>query len=259
MLAAEFSSMASPEIVTQLRSQIAGISRCYSLRQKGRIPIDLPGLADLFPHRQLFPGSIVEWFTEGFGTEATNLSLRIGWAACRDNRFLVMVDPLLEIYPPALFQLGIDLRRVVFVHPPTKSDTLWSITQTLRCSAVGAVWSYLESLNPINYRRCQLASEYGGTLGVFVRPLKARKEPSWADVQLLIQPLALPMGETVSQRRQIQVTLLRAPGLCEPLTREVWIDDPTDHLPDFCQGEIAKLSAPLRRTGTSPAFASCGN
>lgn len=248
--------MASSEIVTQLRSQIAAINRSRSLRRGRGIPVEIPELADLFPQKQLPLGSIVEWFTDGFGTEAERLSLRMGWAACRRDRFLVIVDPLQEIYPPALFQLEIDLKRVVFVHPPTKSDVFWSINQALRCSTVGAVWSYLESLDPVNHRRCQLASECGGTLGIFVRPLKARKAPSWADFQLLVQSMALPMGETASQRRQIRVTLLRAPGLWEPLTREVWIDEPTDRLPDFHQETISKCSRPLRGTGTSGIFAS---
>jgi len=248
--------MASSEIVTQLRRQIAAINRFQFPSQGRGIAIGIPELADLFPQGQLPPGSVVEWFTEGFGTEAERLSLRTGWAACRHERFLVIVDPLREIYPPALFQLAIDLKRVVFVHPSTKSDVFWSINQALRCPAVGAVWSYLESLDPVNHRRCQLASECGGTLGVFVRPLNARKEPSWADFQLLVQAVALPMGETASQHRQIRITLLRAPGLWEPMTREVWIDDPTDRLPDFQQGETPTFSRPLRGTGTSGVFAS---
>lgn len=248
--------MASSEIVTELRRQIAAINRSpFPCRGRG-IAIEIPELADLFPQGQLFPGSVMEWFTEGFGTGAGRLSLRIGWAACRRERFLVIVDPLREIYPPALFQLAIDLKRVVFVHPSTKSDVFWSINQALRCPAVGAVWSYLESLDPINHRRCQLASECGGTLGIFVRPLKARNEPSWADFQFLVQAVAHPMGEITSQCRHIQVTLLRAPGLWEPITREVWIDDPADRLPDFCQGETPTFSRPLQGTGTTGAFAS---
>jgi hypothetical protein len=248
--------MASSEIVTELRRQIAAINRFQFSSQGRGIDIAIPELADLFPQGQLPPGSVVEWFTEGFGTEAERLSLRIGWAACRHERFLVIVDPLREIYPPALFQLAIDLKRVVFVHPSTKSDVFWSINQALRCSAVGAVWSYLESLDPVNHRRCQLASECSGTLGIFVRPLNARKEPSWADFQLLVQAVGLPMGENASQRRQIRITLLRAPGLWEPITREVWIDDPTDRLPDFHQGETPAFSRTLRGTGTSGVFAS---
>jgi len=240
-LSAELLPMPSPEIVAQLRRNISTIHRSYRPRQGQKFPIDIPEVMDLFPGGQLPYGSIMEWFTETHGTEAESLSLRIGWSACLRNRFLVIVDPCFEIYPPGLSQLGIDLNRVVFVHPATKSDMLWTIDQALRCSAVGAVWSYLESLDPINHRRYQLASECGGTVGIFVRPLRARKESSWAEFRLLVQPVAFPAGEIGSQCRRIQVTLLRAPGLSEPIVREVWIDDPADRLLDIQRVEPFQL------------------
>ena len=245
----EISSVSCPEIVAQLRNQISAINRCRNPRQEQGILLDIPGLADLFPQGQLPCGSIVEWFAEGYGTGVEVLSLQTGWAACRRGRSLVIVDPLREVYPPVLVQLGINLKRVVFIHPSTKTDTLWTIDQSLRCSAVGAVWSSLESVDPVNHRRWQLASECGGTLGGFVRPLKARKEPSWSEFRLLVQPMTLPIGETGSQRRRIQVTLFRAPGLWEPITREVWIDDPTDRLPDLRRVETPKLCLQFRKTG----------
>lgn len=243
----ELSPMPSQDIVAQLRKNISAIHRCYRPRQGQRFPIDVPGLVDLFPQGQLPYGSIVEWLTETHGTEAESLSLRIGWSACLWNRFLVIVDPYFEIYPPGLFQLGIDLRRVVFVHPTTKSDMLWTIDQALRCSAVGAVWCYLESLDPINHRRYRLASECGGTVGIFVRPLRARKEPSWAEFRLLVQPVAFPAGEIGSQCRRIQVTLLRAPGLSESIVREVWIDDSTDRLFDIQRVEPFQRCYPYQK------------
>jgi hypothetical protein len=46
-------------------------------------------------------------------------------------------------------------------------------------------------LNANMFRRWQLAAERGGSIGLLARPLTARSRPSWADVQLMVTPLAL--------------------------------------------------------------------
>ena len=115
---------------------------------------------------------------------AATLGLLGAREACREGGALVVIDRRQTLYPPAVAAWGIDLDRVIVVHPQNARDELWAAVQALRSPAVAAMFTVIDRLDSRAFRRLQLAAQGGRTLGVLVRPAGARGEPSWADVTL---------------------------------------------------------------------------
>jgi len=187
-------------IVGQLKDQIEQLH--LAGRPAGRPPISsgLPALDRLLPGGGFSPSSLVEWIAAAPGSGAGILAMHTARQACKDGRVLVIVDREGSFYPPAAIALGLDPRQLILVRPENESDTHWAIDQALRCCQVAAVWSSIERLSARTFRRWQLAAEAGGGLGLLIRPSRACREPSWADVRLLVQaavpPAATPADET---------------------------------------------------------------
>ena len=102
----------------------------------------------------------------------------------------MVIDRRQTFYPPAAAAWGIDLERMIVVHPQNARDELWAAVQALRSPAVAAMWAAIDRLDSRAFRRLQLAAQAGRTLGVLMRPSSARGEPSWADVTLEVGPLS---------------------------------------------------------------------
>jgi protein ImuA len=140
--------------------------------------------------------------------------------ACREGGVLVVIDRWQTFYPPAAAAWGINLDRLIVVHPQNARDELWSAVQALRSPAVAAMWAAIDRLDSRAFRRLQLAAQAGRTLGVLVRPASAREQPSWADVTLGIRPLSVVPSQlhgsdglpTTDHGRLVHVQVLR----CHP-------------------------------------------
>jgi hypothetical protein len=177
-------------------------------------------------------GTLVEWLSADGGCGATALALAAARQACGETGTLVVLDRRRTFYPLAAAARGIDLSRLLVVRPQSDRDETWAIDQALRSGGASAVLAWSEKLDDHLFRRLQLAAEAGDTLGLFVRPARAVAEPSWAEVRMLVEPLAsLPAGDGRASRR-VQITLLRSPGRAALQARRVMLD-----LEDPLQGE----------------------
>jgi hypothetical protein len=132
-------------------------------------------------------GTLVEYLAEPGGGAAA-LALIAAREACREGGALVVIDRQGSLYPPATANLGIDLNPI-FVRPRTQKDQLWALHQSLSCPGVGAVLCWPEKLDDRAFRAVQLAAENGATVGLFVRPISVRGQPTWSELQLLIETL----------------------------------------------------------------------
>ena len=208
-----------------------------------RITSGFDALDDLLPSGGFLPGQLVEWLVESPGSGGSTLALTVARAAIQPSQKTLIVvdrpesrDHGAAFYPPAAAGLGISLRQLIILRPHTVADEMWALDQVFRCPCVGAVWAWLPQLNDRNFRRLQLAAEEGGGLGLLMRPARLRGQPTWADIQLLVEtrpspesiaPLSantanqpvtnhnprdsrLPTGD--SRRRRWLVTLLRCRG-----------------------------------------------
>jgi protein ImuA len=181
----------------------------------GIAPVDA-----LLPQGHLPAGSLVELLSAD-GAGAWTLSLLMAKHACGEWKMLVVVDGERCFYPPAAAQLGIDLDRSLVVRPRTRRDFFLATNQALRCSAVGAVIGWCDSLRTLDARRLQTAAEAGGGVGFLVRPFEALREPSFATLRLRIAPSPLPLSSVVSGKsergegdaaRRLRVEVVRCRG-----------------------------------------------
>jgi protein ImuA len=119
-----------------------------------------------------------------------------------------IVDSARECYAPAFSGWGIDPGRILVLRPAGLPEACWAIEQCLRSPGVSATWAWVNERIPERvHRRWQLAAEVGGGVGLFFRPITARREPVWADLRLLVEPQAGGGGET--RRANIEVLYRR--------------------------------------------------
>ena len=150
------------------------------------------------------------------------MALRAAREACGRGGAVVIVDGDGGFYPPAAVRLGIAAQQMVVVRVERAADVIWTLDQALRCVGVAAVVAWLEGVEGRAFRRLQLAVEEGGGLGLLVRPERARGEPSWADVRLLVEPLAT---DAAGAKFHARIHVLRARGAGTDKRVEVEVDD----------------------------------
>ena len=198
--------IATPEIASRLQDCIRKLERSSQPVDEDIVSSGWPPLDRLLPKGGLRRGSLVEWLGAGVGSDVSALALGGVRQAARDGGAIVVVDRESEIYPPAIAAWGLELSRVIFVHPQNRKDEFWTWDQSLRCPGVAAVWGRLERIDSHDFRRLQLSAENSGCLGVLIRPGKTRGLPNWADVRLWVQP------QPASRGRRLRVELLRCRG-----------------------------------------------
>ena len=116
-----------------------------------------------------------------------------------EARWIAWVNPPFIPYAPALSDLGIDIDKVLLIHPKSHQDALWALERTSKsgsCSAVLA-WIDEQKLNPKDTQRLQVAAKQGRTLTCLMRPRKALQQSSMAELRLALEPSGQPGGVRV--------------------------------------------------------------
>ena len=196
-------------LVAMLRRQVERLEGPVQPQDERPISTGSPDLDRLVAEGGLRRGSLTEYLAAEAGGGAGMLALAAAREACADGRTLVVVDRPRQFYPPAASAYG--LKNLLLVRPASEADELWALDQALRCPGVGAVWIRCGSLDVREFRRLQLAAESGGTLGLLVRPARLRGQPTWAEVQWLVEPATLPTRHSPGTRR-LRVELIRCRG-----------------------------------------------
>ena len=252
------------DVVLALQNRIRKVETSQRIGNGKIISSGCEATNQLLPGRGYSPGTLVQWLvpdrsksgraqTGGLrpgGYAADYLSLLSAIEACKDGRSLVVLDPWNQFYPPAVAALGVDMANLIVLRSQPKraaqnysarstsqtdSDLFWAIDQALRCSAVGAVWGPLGSIDQRWFRRFQLSAESSGCLGLFIQSAQEAKQPSWAEVQWLVtgaksdrsshQPVSRGESAAKNDRQQrVQLRLLRCRGSNARASVEVGVD-----------------------------------
>lgn len=112
----------------------------------------------------------------------------------REGRWIALIAPPYIPYAPALAGLGVDLSRVLLVHPRNERDALWAVEQALRNGNCGAVLAWPRAVDERSLRRLQLAAEEGGAWGVLFRNALASAQTSPAALRLQLQHREAGLG-----------------------------------------------------------------
>jgi hypothetical protein len=193
------SEAAERDVVADLRAQLWEVADARQGR--GARHVWSSGIAALdacLPAGGLRGGSLVEWWEPVSGSGAAQLSWWTAAALARQRRGRIAVVECAShcrqegsvFYPPAAIGWGVPAERLMVVRAAQTADALWACDQLLRCESLAAVWwcsDPFERCDDRAARRLQLAAEIGGGLGLIVRSAAQRRQPSWAEVQWVVQ------------------------------------------------------------------------
>lgn len=102
----------------------------------------------------------------------------------RRGQWLALIAPPYLPYAPALSGHGVDLSRLLLIHPGTATDALWTVEQVLRSGTCAAVLAWPRRADARSLRRLQLAAGVGRSLGLLFRPQASSAHPSPAALRL---------------------------------------------------------------------------
>ena len=206
-----------PQLIRQLQARIRSAETQQRIDAGKTISSGCPAIDRLLPGGGYIPGTITQWLTPG-GLGADYLSLMVAKEACRDGGALVVIDPWGQFYPPTAAALGINMGNLIILRSrqgraeSQDNDLFWSIDQSLRCPAVGAVWGPLDAIDERWFRRFQLSAESSGCLGLFVQNTDQARQPSWAEVQWLVTENATPTAGTLDAKEKPNSTSQPSPN-----------------------------------------------
>jgi hypothetical protein len=177
--------------------QRPGIWRAAEVQQNTgmeHVSTGYPALDDNLPGGGWPRGAITELMPVQPGIGEMRLLIPALARLSREGRWLALIAPPYIPYAPALAGMGVDLSRVLLVHPRSEHDGLWAVEQALRSGTCGAVLAWPRTVDERSLRRLQLAAEEGGAWGVLFRSELAAAQPSPAALRLRLESRAGGLG-----------------------------------------------------------------
>jgi hypothetical protein len=127
---------------------------------------------------------ITEIFIERYGLGELRILMPALASLCRPaaaaRRWIVWIAPPFVPYAPALARHGVDLSRILLVHPRAVdcADALWAVEQAIRSQSSVAVLAWVSKADVQALRRLQLGAEASRCWTVLFRPAAAMRQSS---------------------------------------------------------------------------------
>jgi hypothetical protein len=105
-------------------------------------------------------------------------------------RWLAWINPPFIPYAPALRGLGIDINKVLLIHPKNHREALWALERASRSGTCSLALAWLDErqLKLTDTRRLQIAARHGRTLTCLFRPEEAAATHSMAELRVRVEP-----------------------------------------------------------------------
>ena len=194
------------------------------------LPTGFAALDEQLPGGGWPRGALTEILATRAGIGALRLLMPALAALSREARWLAWVAPPYVPYAPALAAAGVDVSRILLVHPDARRDGLWALEQSLRSGTCGAVLAWLMIDEAHVMRRLQLAAEAGDCAGFLFRPAGVARHASPAALRLLLD---------ADGRGRLGLRVLKRRG--RPATAPLWLDP--DHDPALALYPAAATAA----------------
>ncbi len=152
------------------------------------IPTGFRTLDDLLPDGGWPLGALTEILIPDHEPGSLWLALPAVARLSRERGWMAMVSPPHIPYAPALKNLGMDLNKILLIHPRARTDALWTIEEALGSKTCSSVLFWLHGPDNKTLRRLQLAAERGDCLGLCFRPATNAGQCTTAALRLRIRP-----------------------------------------------------------------------
>jgi len=145
-------------------------------------------------------GVLTELLIDTYGIGELAMLMPALAAICDPHRgegaggWIMWVSPPYIPYVPALRYHGIDITRLLLVHPGSHIDALWAMEQSLQSGTCAAVLGWSSVSDSRALRRLQLAAEKHNGWAVLFRPTRFRHHGSPAALRIHVR--AGPSGHT---------------------------------------------------------------
>lgn len=132
-----------------------------------------------------------EFMLETAGIGELQLLVPLLQTLSRQERWLAWVNPPFIPYAPALSAAGIDINKILLIHPRSHKDALWALERASKSGSSSVVFAWLDEkqLTVSDTRRLQLAAKQGETLICLFRPEQAVQMNSMAELRLKMTPV----------------------------------------------------------------------
>lgn len=165
------------------------------------LPSGFAALDEVLPGGGWPQGTLTEILADHEGAGALQLVMPALARLSREGRWLAWIAPPHIPYAPALAAYGVDLSRVLVVHPRADMDAQWAVEQALRSGTCGAVLAWPRIADERSLRRLQLAAETGHTMGLLFRSAWAATQSSPAALRLRLESIPGAIDVRVLKRR----------------------------------------------------------
>lgn len=131
--------------------------------------------------------SVTEIFLERYGVGELSLLMPAlsSLSHCDSPQWIVWIAPPFVPYAPALLRHGVDLSRILLVHPAGEPhDALWATEQVVRSRSSVVALAWLDEADSTALRRLQLGAEEYRCWPVLFRPMRALEQPSPAGLRI---------------------------------------------------------------------------
>ena len=148
-------------------------------------------------------------------------------------RWIAWINPPFVPYAPALEAAGVDVSKILLIHPKSHKDALWSLERASRSGTCSLALAWLDEkqLALKDTRRLQLAAKQGNTLTCLFRPEQAAAQSSMAELRLRLGvPEAAGTGDTGPENLQrLKVTVLKRRGGWPVPEMQLPVETPRGH------------------------------
>lgn len=117
----------------------------------------------------------------------------------QETRWVAWINPPFVPYAPALHSLGIDVNRVLLVHPNSHQEALWALEKILESGSCSAALAWLNEreLQDKQLRRVQSRAKENRVWSTIFRPSRAARESSPAELRFHIHSSRSNTGDRV--------------------------------------------------------------
>lgn len=135
-------------------------------------------------------GAIIEIFVDGYGIGELALLMPAVAAltkteAAKPPKWVAWIAPPFVPYAPALQQHGINIDRLLMIHPTSgNKGRLWAIEQVVRSGSSTGVLAWVPAADDVVLRRLQLAAEDQECWVLLFRPASASQQRSPAALRI---------------------------------------------------------------------------